>query len=89
MLVCFGKWTGQFAVVPNQYHPATEIKNMKKFLLRLNESPMKTSVNTGEASLPPAQTADCGVEPPVQQCDGSEKQGFGVAKSLQSQVMGV
>jgi hypothetical protein len=43
---------------------------------------MKTSVNTGEVSLPPARTAGWSVNPPAQQCYGSEKQVIGVEKGL-------
>jgi len=48
----------------------------------MNERRMKTPDNTGEMSLPPAQAAGWSVQPPAQQHDGSEKQGFGVEKWL-------
>jgi hypothetical protein len=46
----------------------------------MNESPMKTSVNTGDVSLPPAQTAGWSVKSTAQQGDGPEKGRFGVEK---------
>jgi hypothetical protein len=46
----------------------------------MNESRMKTLVNTGELSLPPAQRAVWSVKSHAQRRDGSEKRGFGVGK---------
>ena len=55
---------------------------------RLNEEQMKTSVNTGEVSLPQTQAARWSVKPPAQQGDGSEKEGFGVEKGLDTSSSG-
>jgi hypothetical protein len=46
----------------------------------MNENRMKTSVNTGDVSLPPAQTAGWSVKSTAQQGDGPEKGCFGVEK---------
>jgi hypothetical protein len=48
----------------------------------MNEKRMKAPDNTGDVSLPPAQTAVWSVKPPAQQRDGSEKRGFGVEKCV-------
>jgi len=48
----------------------------------MNEKRMKTSVNTGEVSLPPPQTAGWSVKPPTQKRDGREKRGFDVEEWL-------
>jgi hypothetical protein len=43
---------------------------------------MKTPVNTGEASLPPAPEAGWDAKVRAEQDGASEKPGFGVAKGL-------
>ena len=48
----------------------------------MNEKRMKTSVNTGEVSLPAAQEAGRGVKVRAEQGGGFEKPGFGVEKGL-------
>jgi hypothetical protein len=48
----------------------------------MNENRMKTSVNPGEVSSPPARGASWGVEIAAQEGSGSEKQVFGVQKRL-------
>jgi hypothetical protein len=48
----------------------------------MNENRIKTSVNTGEVSLPPAQRAVWSVKPHAQWRGGSEKQGFDGEKGL-------
>ena len=44
---------------------------------------MKTSVNTGEVSLPPAREAGWGVKVPAEHGSGSEKLDFDVEKWLE------
>jgi hypothetical protein len=46
----------------------------------MNEKRTKTSVNTGDVSLPPAQTAGWSVKSTAQQGDGPEKGHFGVKR---------
>jgi len=54
----------------------------------MNEKRMKTSVYTGEVSLPQAQAAGWSVKPPAQQDDGTEKTCFGVEKWLDKPSIG-
>jgi hypothetical protein len=46
----------------------------------MNENRLKTSISTGEVSLPPAQPAGGGVKIGVEHGRGSEKQGLVVEK---------
>jgi hypothetical protein len=48
----------------------------------MNEKRMKTSVNTGVVSLPPAQRAGCDQKPRAEHGGGSEKDCFGVENGL-------
>ena len=48
----------------------------------MTENLMKTSINTGEVSSPPAQEGGWDVKVRAQQRGSTEKQGFGVEKWL-------
>jgi hypothetical protein len=48
----------------------------------MNEKRMKTALNTGQVSLPPAQEAGWNAKVHPEQGGGSEKPGFGVQKRL-------
>lgn len=54
----------------------------------MNEDLMKTSVNTGEVSLPQAQAAGWSVKPPVRQDDGPKNGVLALKNGLTGQAMG-